>query len=289
MWQVLFHVDPTTVTAALGLCLLAALALAWRRRPDPRRLQGTMRKLLAAAGAVYLAVLLAPVGGFGFSQDSTRTVVWDPMLSFQDIPGIGQPIGLEREFGQTLEDGRTVHYAPDGPPAEARTQHDYDFFVQDGPDGTLVVTDSGGGAPSQADTAVAQGIVEENLEWQADYAAQIEAEGPWGTTGGLALQERVLNALLFVPIGVVAFLASGSWTTRLLSGPALSLTVEAAQWALPWGRVADTGDLMVNSAGSLAGTLIAALAVGVAAVIRPAAGEPTTEETGEEPVIPARG
>ncbi|GAA1082236.1 VanZ family protein [Nocardiopsis metallicus] len=295
MWQVLFHVNPTTITAALGLCLLAALAFAWWRRPDPQRSQGAMRKLLAVAGAVYLAVLLAPIGGFGSIHDSDRKVVWDPMLSFQDIPGIGRTSGLEREFGQQLEDGRSVHYAPEGVPAEERSGDD--LYVQDGPDGpdgTLMVTDAEGDAPPQEDTAVATRVIEENFERQTDYAAQLEAEGPWGTTGGLALQERVLNTLLFVPIGVVAFFAFSSWVARLLFGPALSLTVEASQWALPWGRIANIGDLMVNSAGSLIGTLIAALSVGVVTAIRsaPVTGEaPTGEagEAGEEPLSPTRG
>ncbi|GAA1456178.1 VanZ family protein [Nocardiopsis exhalans] len=130
----------------------------------------------------------------------------------------------------------------------------------------------------------------ENLAWQADYAAQIEAEGLWGTTGGLALQERVLNTLLFVPIGVVAYFAFSSWTARLLFGPALSLTVEASQWALPWGRMADIGDLMVNSAGSVIGTLIAAFSVGAVSAIRPATQDEENKEGEEDDQLsPARG
>jgi hypothetical protein len=274
VWQVLFHVNPTTVTAALGLCLLAALVFAWWRRPDPQRFQGAMRKLLAVAGSVYLAVLLAPIGDLGFSQGGDRSVVWNPMRSFEDIQGYGQESGLasgrERAFGLTLEDGRSVSYAAEGVPDEERSGDD--LYVQDGPGGpddTLVVTDAEGGTPSQEDTAIATRAIEEEFALQEEYAAQLEAEGPWSTTGGLVFQERVLNILLFVPIGVVAFFAFSSWSARLLFGPALSLTVEAAQWALPWGRTADMGDLMVNSAGSVIGTLMAALSVGVVAAIRP--------------------
>lgn len=267
MWQVLFHVNPITIATALGVCLLAALAFAWWRRPNTQRFQGAMRKLLTAAGAVYLAVLLAPIGDPGFSQGGGRTVIWNPALSFQDIRGVGEHAGQEKTFGQTLEDSRTVHYSADGATAQERSY--YDFFVQDGPEGTLLVTDAEGQAPSREDAALAAATTAEHLEFQADYTARIEAEGPWGTTGGLVLQERVLNTLLFVPIGVVAFFAFSAWTARLLCGPALSLTVEASQWALPWGRLADIGDLMVNSAGSLVGTLLAAVSVALVSTLRP--------------------
>lgn len=284
--MVLFHVNPATIAVALGLCLVAASALAWWRRPDPARFQRPMRKLLAAATVVYLAVLLAPIGGFGFSQDSDRAVVWDPMLSFQDIHGFGEQAGPGTEFGQLLEDGRAVRYSRAGIPLEERAWEGADdLFVQDGPDGTLVVTDAEGGTPSPEDVAVAEQAVTENLEWAAEYEAQLEAEGPWNTNGGLVLQERVLNTLLFVPIGVVAFFAFGSRTARVLFGPALSLTVEASQWALPWGRMADMGDLMVNSVGSVVGTLMAAGATGVVAAVRP---NPTdTPEPKDDPVSPA--
>ncbi|WP_017589476.1 VanZ family protein [Nocardiopsis ganjiahuensis] len=293
MWTVLFHVNPTTIALALGLCLAAALAFAWWRRPDPARFRGPMRKLLAAAAVVYLAVLVAPIGAAESYGNSERRVVWDPMLSFQDIPGVGEHADSYTEFGQRLDDGRAVRYAPAGVPLEERFPEDEDdLFVQDGPGDTLVVTDSEGGTPTPGDVALAERTVTENLAWIAEYDAQLEAEGPWGTTGGVALQERTLNTLLFVPIGVVAFFAFGSWPARVLFGPALSLAVEAAQWALPWGRLADTGDLMVNSVGAVVGTLLAAGAVGVVAVVRPGpsgAPDPEAGSPEEEPVRPARG
>ncbi|WP_460776651.1 VanZ family protein [Nocardiopsis nanhaiensis] len=104
-------------------------------------------------------------------------------------------------------------------------------------------------------------MVEEELELQEDLAAQVEDEGPWGHSYGLALQERALNALLFVPVGIAAFFAFSSWSARIFFGPVLSLTVETTQWALAADRMADTGDLLVNSAGSWVGTLLALVAV----------------------------
>ncbi|GHC93251.1 hypothetical protein GCM10007079_42460 [Nocardiopsis terrae] len=272
MWQVLFYVNPTTIAVVLALCLAAAAALAWWRHPDPARFRRPVRVLLAVAGAVYLAVLAAPVGGTGVAESGDRAVVWDPMLSFRDIPGFGEPSGPRAGFGRTLEDGRTVWYAPEEAPLAERTgegRGEDGLYVHDTPDGDLAVTDAEGGPAPQEEAALAERVVTEELTRNAEYEARLAAEGPWGTSGGLALQERTLNTLLFVPVGVLAFFAFGSWTARVLFGPGLSLTVEAAQWALPWNRMADTGDLLVNSAGSVAGTLFALAAVGAVAVARP--------------------
>lgn len=108
MRTVLFHVNQTTVTVALGLCLAGALALARWRRPDPARFRRPMRGLLAESAVVYLAVLLAPIGGPGSSPDTGRSVVWDPLPSFQDTRGAGEHAGTETEFGPEQRSGDRV-------------------------------------------------------------------------------------------------------------------------------------------------------------------------------------
>mgnify|MGYP001944379157 FL=1 len=89
-----------------------------------------------------------------------------------------------------------------------------------------------------------------------------------GTTGELAPQGRVLNTPLFVPVGVAVFFAFSSWSARLLFGPGPSPSIEATQWATASGRLADTGDLLVNSVGALVGTLMALLAAGLTSLVR---------------------
>lgn len=195
-------------------------------------------------------------------------MVWDPLVSFQDIGGAER----SENFGVMLDDGRVVRYSPTEPMAAERAEttraegpKSEVLHVHEGPDGTLVVTDAEG-APvdpgSEPERAAVETIALE-LEWRDTQAALHEEEGPWSLTDGLALQERVTNTLLFVPIGVAAFFAFSSWPARLLFGPALSLTIESTQWALASGRSVDTGDLLVNGVGALIGTLIALMAVAI--------------------------
>lgn len=262
LWSVLYHVDPLTITLALPLFWAAAVFLAWRRPP--------MRGVTVPAAIVSLLILAAPLSGPATSGESGRVVAWDPLLSFEGIGGSKRP----EAFGVTLQNGDVIHHLSEGPAFTDRVEEGpwgtETFFVHEEVEGGLVVTDVGGGVvePESPAGAAALETVAEELAWQEAYAAKLEEEWPWGTTGGLALQERVLNTLLFVPVGVAAFFAFSSWSARPLFGPGPSLSIEATQWATASGRPADTGDLLGNSVGALVGTLMALLAAGLTSLVR---------------------
>ncbi|MEU3309790.1 VanZ family protein [Nocardiopsis sp. NPDC006832] len=273
MWTVLFYVNPLTTTLALALGLVVALFLAGRRP--------AMRAMTLCLSALYLLVLTAPLSGLGAIGESDRHVIWDPRASFQDI---GVPKGPEN-FGVTLDDGRVIHYSPTEPTtteraekAEVEDPASEVLHVYEGPDGALAVIDAEGTPvePESEAERIAVETIERELEFMDAQVARYEEEGPWSVTGGLALQERVLNTLLFVPIGIAAFFAFSSWSARLLFGPALSSTIETTQWVLAADRLPDTGDLLVNGVGSLFGTLFALTAVGLVEVFdrRPRARAP---------------
>ncbi|MFJ3901794.1 VanZ family protein [Streptomyces sp. NPDC090025] len=79
---------------------------------------------------------------------------------------------------------------------------------------------------------------------------------PLGTTQGL------LNAGMFVPIGLLGVLATRNIAATVLGGLLLTAAIETAQGALTFlGRGCDTSDLQMNALGVLAG---AALGWGVA-------------------------
>ena len=221
------------------------------------------------AAIVYPLILAAPLSGPATSGEPGRVVAWDPLLSFEDIGGSKRP----EAFGVTLQNGDVIHYLSEGPAFTDRVEEGpwgtETFFVHEEVEGGLVVTDVGGGVvePESPAGAAALETVAEELAWQEAYAAKLE-EGPWGTTGGLAPRERVLNTLLFVPVGVAAFFAFSSWSARPLFGPGPSPTIEATQWATASGRLAGTGDLLVNSVGALVGTLMALLAAGLTSLVR---------------------
>ncbi|MFE1101203.1 VanZ family protein [Nocardiopsis alba] len=267
LWTVLYLVNPTTVTVALLLSFTVALILARARPP--------IRALTLLSGALYIVVLIAPLSAHLPPGEGGRSVIWDPTLSFQDIGDAPDPLA---SFGVTLEDGSTVHYSHEELTPRERdtwgTPGTEALFVHGEP-GELTVTDVNGDRMESPPTVA---LVEEELEQQADHAERLEQEGLWGHSGGLALQERVLNTLLFVPIGIAAFFAFDSWAARLLFGPALSLLIETGQWALATGRLADTGDLLVNGAGSLLGTLFALVAVGVVSLLPPRRPSPSHPE-----------
>lgn len=70
------------------------------------------------------------------------------------------------------------------------------------------------------------------------------------------------NFLLLLPLGTaLGFLMRPSVAALLLLSVALSL--EATQWLLATGRVAETADVMLNLAGGLLGLGLSMLAIGV--------------------------
>ncbi|QZY51797.1 VanZ family protein [Leucobacter tenebrionis] len=79
--------------------------------------------------------------------------------------------------------------------------------------------------------------------------------------GSSAPREVLANLLLFTPLGVYLGLLTprGAWSRVAVAGAATSTALEAAQYALAVGS-ADTTDVIVNTAGGLAGLALLALA-----------------------------
>lgn len=73
--------------------------------------------------------------------------------------------------------------------------------------------------------------------------------------------EIIANVLVFVPVGILAFvlLPRRLWVLAVLAGPLLSIAIETAQGlALPH-RAATVSDIVANSIGALLGVGVAAL------------------------------
>lgn len=91
--------------------------------------------------------------------------------------------------------------------------------------------------------------------------------------------EIIANVLVFVPVGVLAFmlLPRRAWPLTLLVGPVLSLAIEGAQRiALPH-RAATVTDVLANSVGATAGLVLAVLCTLVFAPRRSSDPSPTLE------------
>ena len=87
------------------------------------------------------------------------------------------------------------------------------------------------------------------------------ATGPLLTWIGYDDAERLLNILLFVPLGVTLALVLGRRLRLVaaLAGFAMSSVVEYAQRSIP-GRVPDLEDVLWNTVGAAIGVIIVALA-----------------------------
>lgn len=76
--------------------------------------------------------------------------------------------------------------------------------------------------------------------------------------GGIsaAEAERILNTLMFVPLGAAIALLLGrrAWLLAILAGFVLSATVEYAQLSIP-GRVPDRDDVLWNTVGAAIGVI----------------------------------
>jgi VanZ family protein len=83
--------------------------------------------------------------------------------------------------------------------------------------------------------------------------------------------ERIANVVLFVPLAavLVRIVGSGRWLVALAGCVALSVVVEAAQWAFLPERTASVADVLANAAGALVG-----IGVGPLARSRPAETQP---------------
>lgn len=86
----------------------------------------------------------------------------------------------------------------------------------------------------------------------------------------VAEAERMLNTLLFVPLGaaIALLLNRRAWPIAILVGFALSATVEYAQLSIP-GRVPDRDDVLWNTVGAAIGVItVSAPRLFAAAVVR---------------------
>lgn len=271
MWQILFHVTPTTV--ALTLAALVALALLAARAyvRDRESTARFCRRLLIGATGVYLLVLAAPVLSWDQTGESSRHVNRDPLVWVDEWRDANEP---EDSFGMELRDGTSAHYSVE-PLTQAERKEvlpyggPYEYFLHEDEQGHLEITDADG---TPVDDAHAQPVHQEMGPAVADFLEHRGAE-----SAALIVEEKVVNALLFVPIGIVAFYGVRNVFGRVVFGPALSLTLETVQWGMGAGRSADMADLLVNTLGSLTGTALAGTCVLlVARVSRPPASEDRT-------------
>jgi len=81
--------------------------------------------------------------------------------------------------------------------------------------------------------------------------------------------EILANVLVFVPVGVLAFLLVPRrvWALSLLVGPAASLAIETAQRLLLPHRAATVSDVLANSAGATIGVVLAVLCTAAAGAL----------------------
>jgi hypothetical protein len=95
----------------------------------------------------------------------------------------------------------------------------------------------------------------EFMQWVDAVASPLLAWIPYGADG-----ERVLNTLMFVPLGATIALLLGRrwWPVGVLAGFALSATVEFAQASIP-GRVPDAADVLWNTLGGAIGVVAVTL------------------------------
>ena len=93
-------------------------------------------------------------------------------------------------------------------------------------------------------------------------SGQVPLGCSWALYPGLS-EERVLNVLLFVPLGAACVLAPrrGLAVVVALAAP---FVIESAQAVLPLGRVCDVTDLVTNLTGLLVGLALGLLVVAIA-------------------------
>ncbi|MFJ9127389.1 VanZ family protein [Streptomyces sp. NPDC102340] len=103
------------------------------------------------------------------------------------------------------------------------------------------------------------------------YVIWLPGEGLWGgrmgtfgmsdTERDMILRLQLVNALMFVPLGLLLVLASRQpcLGRAVLTCLALSLLIEAAQYAMNAGRTVDIDDVLFNTLGGILGGLLAYL------------------------------
>lgn len=202
----------------VGLVLVALLIGAFHlARSELRSATGLPQGLLAGCTLLFLLVIATPLGQWDRVGTHTRDLHWNPVA---DISAAFADPGPHGHFSTEITYGRLVQYAPEKPPVDERAKFH-------GVHGTVLTLHSDTGNTEAADP-------ERN-----------EVSG------------HLLGLLLFVPVGILAFYAFTRCWARLAFGPALSVSIESVQWAMAAGNIADTADVMLNTAGSLVGTVIA--------------------------------
>jgi glycopeptide antibiotics resistance protein len=111
------------------------------------------------------------------------------------------------------------------------------------------------------------------------YLDPIEGARGWRS---IAWRPVVANVVLFLPLGA---LAAAVWWRRPLVGVwlgcvALSVTIEAAQYLVPTGRVANAADVLANATGAALGVLLAAGLGTRPRAVAPAANGHSSDVTG---------
>jgi len=259
MWRVLFYVTPVTISVAILLLFVFALIIASMARHSTESPPRHMWKFLAAATAAYMLVLaMPPSGEIQFS--TSRLVHWNPLHFMDELAAQGE---IEESFGQYLTDGGTAHYSieelSEQERADIQQATPTDFFAYGDPDQEVSVVDSDGNpvAENQGRYVI------------SELSVGIEAAGKPIQYQSMILEEKALNALLFVPLGILSYFSFSSWWARASFGPAVSVAIEAIQWTTGMGNVADTADVLANSSGHVVGVGLAAAASGLFALRSP--------------------
>ncbi|MFL1427596.1 MULTISPECIES: VanZ family protein [unclassified Nocardiopsis] len=246
MWTVLFFATPATIGAILALLAVASLLATLVSRRSAAGFSGFARVTLTFASVAYVVLLaVIPISGVEKVGESNRSVTWNPLQFLEENR---QDQQLEETYTTTLNSGEIVLYSREELSGEDRAEHlsweQYAYFLHGAPDDLTVVRSDGGDVTSQEEIQVIGEIADRIPEEPLAYDSMM-------------VEEKSVNALLFVPLALVAFHAFSSWPPRVFFGPALSVLIETVQWALASGRSVDAGDVLMNTVGSLTGTAMA--------------------------------
>ncbi|WP_017610630.1 VanZ family protein [Nocardiopsis xinjiangensis] len=205
---------------AVGLVLVALVVGAfYLARSELRSATGLPRGLIAGCTLLFLLFIAAPLGQWDQVGTHTRDLDWDPVA---DIGAAFAAPGPHEPSPAGPNGDRLDQYTSQKPPAgEGAEFHGLHgtAFFLHGDSGKIEVVD-----PERNDAF-----------------------------------DNLFRVLLFVPVGILAHYAFTQCWARLSFGPALSVGIQSIQWAMAAGHTADTADVMLNTAGSLAGTVIAVL------------------------------
>ncbi|MEV2277954.1 hypothetical protein AB0I72_20445 [Nocardiopsis sp. NPDC049922] len=296
MSQVLLYVTPATVALATAAGALLAVLCAWWRSRRPGVARVCLRGVLAAATLVYVLVLAMPIGVWDGLAGPTSDERWEPWSvlreSWAGAPHAPWAVQAGEGRSITLTTGEHAFYTREAPtPEDIRAVgggrgevapmrgtglrlEDLDYFAYPGGWGAVVVLGVGGeGVEPEAATEVADQA--RPLPGQVAVLAVDTADEPerrgladlWDDvrldlqTPGEVTEATILDTLLYVPVGTVAFLAFSSWAPRYLYGPVLSVGIELLRPVLSVERIPDAGDLLAHLLGSALGVGLAAAAL----------------------------